>query len=119
MVNAPSNLFYTLDIGEKWPSGDFKEIAIIDISPEVLGQKAGMALCEGDEVGLGRWQSIGGKLRSGAVIELISYDASLPRGFILRVDVGSDMARALQDTLMALGVGAESVLWTASLGAHG
>jgi len=96
----------------RWPSGDYREVAVLDIKDQDLSRCFGPDIHSGDEPGLGPWRAVGGKLSSGAVIELIEYLARSGKGFELRVDSSFDMGDTLRETLAAMNLGPESVLWT-------
>lgn len=102
------------EIGARWPSGDFKEVALLDVSSDFLESATGKELQKGEEVGLGGWQAMGAKLGSGSVIELISYQGHKPPCFILRVDVGCNVFQVVEETLHALNIGKESLIWVAA-----
>jgi hypothetical protein len=99
----------------RWPSGFYKSIAVIDVSRQQLEGWFGQSLVTGVETGLGEWEACGGALPSGLVIELIHYSRSPePRGYELRCDAQVDSSTVLSATLDALGVHESSVTWRRS-----
>jgi hypothetical protein len=102
----------------RWPSGNFKPIAVLDVSRETLEAWFGDKLLEGNDVGLGPWEGCMGLLPSGDPIELVYHpDAPSPRGYELRCDSLAESCAVLTQTLHTLGVDQSSVSWAAGLGA--
>src|SRR6478752_1609196 len=95
--------------GMRWPSGNYREVALLDVRGAYLSNHFGGDLVAGDEPGLGAWRAIGGKLKSGAVIELIEYLAQPEKGFALRADSSCDLQSVLDETLAFLGMKSNSV----------
>lgn len=100
--------------GMKWPGGGYVEVAVLDVRSQYLEELLGSALVEGVEAGLGRWRAIGARLKSGAIIELISYDHEVPERYTLRVGIGENWAEVLREALVGLGLDENSVLWRRS-----
>lgn len=101
--------------GLPWPSGGYVEVALLNVQGVDVSRSIGGELSVGDEPGLGSWQAIGARLKSGAVIELIEHIHQPTKGFALRVDRGFGLGATLDETLAALGIGKESVLWRSPL----
>lgn len=101
--------------GAPWPSGDFVEVAMIDISCEEVSSLVSADLIEGVEPGMGPWKAIGVRLDAGEVIELIRYVYDPDRAFVLRVDAGANLATAFEKVLNLLGRGKESLAWISPL----
>lgn len=65
----------------------------------------------GDEPGLGPWRSIGLRSASGAIAELITYEAEVGRGFTLRIDATSDPYGVFIEIVPERLPGMGGVLW--------
>lgn len=98
-----------------WPSGDYIELAVLEIDAATLSQRLGAPLLQGDEPGLGPWEAIGAKLRSGELIELISYAHEPQSGFTLRADARNPSFRVIVESLVGLGLKDEALLWVSPL----
>lgn len=107
--------FSFTEYGAPWPSGDFVEIAMIDISFEEVSSLIAADLMEGVEPGMGAWKAIGLRFDAGEVIELIRYVHDPDHAFILRVDSGENLAATFEKTLDFLGRGKESITWVSPL----
>ena len=98
--------------GARWSGRDYVSAALIPIAPEKLAELVGVPLVRGVESGLGSWEAIGLRLKSGTLVELIRYLAKPgPPGFEVRVDNNANIAVALQEVIAALGVPSQSVAW--------
>jgi len=91
--------------------GRYEEIALLSVDPLRIEEKLDCALVEGDEPGMGKWLATGGRLRSGATIELIRYENSPVQGFVLRVDSSSDAAASLAEVMDMLSLDAGALKW--------
>ena len=97
--------------GISWPAGDYCNLAMIAIAGEAIAQRVGSGLLVGDELGLGRWQAIGLRLRSGALVELIEYFEQPVKGFVVRAERGCDGPSVLDELLAAFGFDERDVIW--------
>jgi hypothetical protein len=100
-----------------WPSGDFSEIAMIDVSHEEVQSAVSTDLIEGVEPGLGAWKAIGIKLDGGEVIELIRYASDPDKAFTLRVDARENFLIVLGKVLKLLKKDKDSLVWVSPLAA--
>ena len=100
--------------GSRWASGDYVDVALINVTKEQIERCFGAPLISGEEEGLGPWIAIGGKLRSGVQIELVEHRFQPVKGFVLRVDSGCNPETALKKVLALLGIGVESIKWRKS-----
>ncbi|WP_146146957.1 hypothetical protein [Stenotrophomonas maltophilia] len=98
--------------GDASPGGGYVELAVIKVDDAFLTRRLGQSLLTGSEPGMGAWRSLGMRLPSGAVVELIAYDAEPDAGFTVRIDNQSDPRIALQEIISALGLGAEQIIWS-------
>lgn len=98
--------------GDAWPGGGYVELAVIKVDDAFLTRRLGQSLLTGNELGMGAWRSLGIRLPSGTVVEMIAYDAEPDSGFTLRIDNQSDPRIALQEIISALGLGAEQIIWS-------
>ncbi|WP_146267999.1 hypothetical protein [Stenotrophomonas maltophilia] len=98
--------------GDAWPGGGYVELAVIGVDDAFLMRRLGQSLLTGNELGMGAWRSLGIRLPSGTVVELIAYDAEPDSGFTVRIDNQSDPRVALQDIISVLGLGAEQIIWS-------
>ena len=96
--------------GTPWPGGDGRVTAMLDIEAAELSRRLGFELASGDEPGLGPWQGLGVRLRSGTCIEFIEHRFAPVRGFVLHVDSAADPAAAVDETLASLGLGRDALL---------
>ena len=97
--------------GTRWPSGDFRDVAVLPISDSEVREVFG-ELTEGTEPGLGDWLAIGFKLPDQSLIELINYKASpLPTGYILRLDKRAHTEPSLSHVLSAFGLSKDALSW--------
>lgn len=114
MINSKNGIV-PLKYGMKWPGGSYNEIARLAVTEDHLSDYFGSELIKGDEPGLGPWRAIGLQLDSGAVVELISYDADREVGFTLRVDILSDPRIALNEVVMNILTSPQDVTWVSPL----
>ncbi|MEG0191802.1 MAG: hypothetical protein RR831_06710 [Stenotrophomonas sp.] len=98
--------------GDSWPGGGYIELAVMRVDDVFLTRRLGQSLLRGSEPGMGAWRSMGIRLPSGAVAELIAHDAEPDAGFTVRIDSQSDPRIALQEILHGLGLGAEQIIWS-------
>lgn len=110
-MNKRKNPVALLPMGARWPSGTYKNIALLDVSSNDVARCFDAQLVAGHEDGLGAWKAIGGELKSGAQIELIEYSESPIKGFELRVDSAWNSSDVLSEALELLEAGMASVLW--------
>lgn len=103
----------------RWPSGDYIELAILQLDESLLTTYFGGKLLEGDGVGLGPWRSIGAQLKSGSVIELISFLHQQAGQFTLRLDSASKREEVIDEVIDSLGLDRSAVLWVAPSGGGG
>lgn len=104
-----------LPSGTRWPGGDGRDAALLDIEATELSRRLGCALDHGDESGLGPWQGIGLRLPSGIHVGLIGHRFAPKRGFVLQVDSAADLAAAIEETLTLLGLERGALLWRSPL----
>jgi hypothetical protein len=107
--------FSVTEYGATWPSGDFVEAAMIDISCEEVSTLISGDLIEGIEPGMGPWKAIGLQLDAGEVIELIRYVHDPDHSFVLRIDAGENLAATFEKVLSLLGRSKESLIWVSPL----
>jgi hypothetical protein len=112
---SPSANFCITEYGSPWPSGNFEEIAMIDVSYEDVRKFFSSDLIEGFEEGMGPWKAVGIRLDEGEVVELIRYAYDSDQAFTLRVDANANFANALRKILVLLGKSAESLKWVSPL----
>lgn len=99
----------------RWPSGSYKSVAVIDLSREQLEHVFGRKLITGTEPGLGEWLACGGVLPSGQMVEFVHYPhITAPAGFELRCDAAAESSAVISDTLVAFGVRESSIRWRRS-----
>lgn len=98
--------------GQAWPGGGYVELAVIKVDDGFLTRHFAQPLLTGNEPGMGAWRSLGVRLPSGAVAELIAYDAEPDGGFTVRIDNQSDPHVALREIISGLGLGAEQIVWS-------
>jgi hypothetical protein len=101
--------------GTRWPSGDGRDAALLDIDAAELSHRLGFALDSGEEDGLGPWHGTGLRLSSGIHVGLIEHRFAPKRGFLLQVDLGADPSTAVDETLAALGLSRDTLLWLSPL----
>jgi hypothetical protein len=110
-MTSDAKVLELLPMGLRWPSGDYIVVALLNLHEADISRSIGGELTCGEEPGLGPWQGIGVKLGSGAVVELITHSHQPTSGFELRVDRGCSLAAVFDETLAALGIGQEPVVW--------
>lgn len=98
--------------GDAWRGGGCFELAVIRVDDAFLMRRLGQSLLTGSEPGMGAWRSLGMRLPSGTVAELIAYDAEPDAGFTVRIDNQSDPRIALQEVISALGLCADRIIWS-------
>ena len=107
-----SNAFTTVHSGARWPSGDYRNLAILPIDEEAVTTSFGSPLLRGNDEGLGSWAALGLRHNSGVLIELIRYNAVPgPNGFLVRIDRMHDASAALTDLLAALKLQSQDLPW--------
>lgn len=101
--------------GSRWPSGGYRNLAILPVDEATVATAFGSPLLHGDEEGLGSWAALGLHHASGALVELIRYNAAPdPSGFLVRVDSMQDASAALADLLSALGLQSNDLPWVSN-----
>ena len=101
--------------GDRWPSGDCKDIAAIVISESALARWAKEPLQQGREPGLGRWVGIGGRLPSGAPVELIRYlDGPTKKEYVVRTDSRCAGSMVVAELIDEIGIQDEAIVWRAT-----
>jgi hypothetical protein len=102
--------------GTSWPSGNYRSIAMLPITPERVAAVVEAPLVSGIEPGLGPWEAIGLRLKSGASVELIYYSmAPEPKGVEVRVDQNANFHASLQQVIALFGLPLESLDWVSPL----
>ena len=98
--------------GEVWPSGRSKVIALLDVDDAWVEGTVGVPLIADFEDGLGDWVGAGGKLESGAPVELVKYKLN-PSGplFELRTDHDADAQQSLADFVAATRLDPAKIRW--------
>jgi hypothetical protein len=110
------SLFTLSELGTQWPSGDFREIAILPIDEKAVADAFHAPLHRGDETGLGPWAALGMWHSSGILIELICYQyMPPPNGFIVRVDSSADFSEALESLLPVFNLQRDQLPWISEL----
>lgn len=104
-----------LNPGLDWPAGNYVELAVLNVDKAYLHHLFGTRLIEGHEPGMGRWCSIGVRLESGAVIELIAYDNQPGSGFTLRANASDNLQFVLQEAMSSLGLDQSVLAWSSPL----
>ncbi|MGN6151530.1 MAG: hypothetical protein ACTHOH_05900 [Lysobacteraceae bacterium] len=99
--------------GRRWPSGDYDEIAEIDLTDEAIERRLGRPLLHGVQDGLGPWRADGFRLSTGEVMELIFYTFCEGQCYGLRVDRGTPIDAAIAHFLEAFGLDETCVRWRA------
>lgn len=108
--------FEKVEQGIRWPSGDYRDVAVLPISDSEVQAVFG-ELTEGTEPGLGMWLAIGFKLPDQSLVELINYKASPPpAGYILRLDKHANTEPSLSHMLSVFGLSKDALLWLTSHG---
>jgi hypothetical protein len=98
--------------GACWSERGYVSAALIPIAPEKLAELVGAPLVRGVESGLGGWEAVGLRLRSGTLIELIRYVAKPdPQGFEVRIGNDTNIAVALREVIAFLGVPPQALAW--------
>ena len=99
--------------GEVWPSGQYKVIALLDVDDAWVEGTVGVPLVTDFEDGLGAWVGAGGKLPSGAPVELIKYKLA-PSGplFELRTDHDADAQQTLTDFVTVTRLDPTKIRWS-------
>ena len=106
--------FEVLAPGGLWPSGDYRDVAVLPIVDADVARVFGAEMNHGIEVGLGPWRAVGFRLSAGAVAELIYYPSSPgPSGYALRLDRDASVQPALSEVLFLFGLQRDSLLWIA------
>ncbi len=94
--------FSILPQGTPWPSGDYYDLAVINVTEAEVKKALGVDLLSGDEPGMGPWRAIAVSLKSGSIVEFISYDLSPTTGFTIRADVKDKPSIVLKECLTIL-----------------
>lgn len=104
-------LWQPVSPGERWPSGDYLDVATLPVSEPELAKLLGMQPLRGVEEGLGAWIAFGGRL-DGVAIALVRHESRPgPAGFILSVDSAAAPEPVLTALLDALGMSASALTW--------
>jgi hypothetical protein len=111
MLRQPPLRFGT--VGDVWPSGQFKVAAELDVEDRWVSELVGLPLMSDFEDGLGPWVGTGGRLPSGAMVELVRYTLAClgPRPFQLRCDFGGDARRILAEFMEVTKLDGTAVTW--------
>jgi hypothetical protein len=96
--------------GTTWPSGHSEAIATLKVDDAWVAAVTGAPLIAGDEDGLGRWVGSGGKLPSGACVELLRYELGGPH-FILNTDAGANIRDTFDEFMTVTGLPMNAVNW--------
>jgi transposase len=97
--------------GRRWPSGDYDEIAEVDLTDEAIETRLGRPLLRGVQEGMGPWRAEGFRLSTGEVMELIFYAFYEGQCYILRVDRGTPIDAAIRHFLEAFDLDETAVRW--------
>lgn len=97
--------------GRRWPSGNYDEIAEIDLTDEAIVGRLGRPLLRGVQDGMGPWRAEGFQLSTGEVMELIFYEFYEGQCYILRVDRGTPIDAAIAHFLEAFDLDETAVRW--------
>ena len=98
--------------GEVWPSGRSKVVALLEVEDAWVAETFGAPLLSDFEDGLGPWVGSGGRLRSGAMVELVRYEHGYDgRVFELRVDHEADAGATLSEFISAASLEADAIKW--------
>jgi hypothetical protein len=97
--------------GKSWPSGYCEVAALIAVEDAWVAQVFGHPLISGVEDGVGEWVGSGGKLRSGAMVELVRYEFEKHQQFQLRFDGKANIQATLAEFMEATGLPADSICW--------
>lgn len=95
----------------RWPSGDYDEIAEIDLTDEAIETRLGRPLLRGVQEGMGPWRAEGFRLSTGEVMELIFYEFYEGQCYLLRVDCGTPIDTAIRHFLEAFDLDEACVHW--------
>ncbi len=100
---------------KNWPSGNYRDIAAIDVSDQEIVNLAKQQLSEGIEIGLGSWVAVGGELLSGQPVEIICYKESpTPNHYIIRIDSSANVKVIASQIFAELNVDPSSIKWQCS-----
>jgi len=103
-----------VDPGTSWPSGDYRDVALLPLDDLVVSKVFG-DLLEGTEPGLGDWLAVGFQLYDGHYVELVRYKASPPPlGYIVRFDSSASVEPALSSVLSLAGLTRSALPWVAA-----
>jgi hypothetical protein len=109
-------LFTLSKLGTRWPSGDFRDIAILPIDENAVSDKFRAPLHRGVESGLGPWAALGIQHSGGALVELICYQyIPPPSGFIVRIDSAEKFSEILDAVLGTFNLQREQLPWISEL----
>lgn len=99
----------------RWPSGDYRPVALLAVTPEVLEARLGVTFEHGRD-DLDEYRELGLELSSGRRVLLNWYErAPEPRGLDLWTDAADDPVAARDETLKALGLSTSTLLWVPEL----
>src|SRR5947199_158019 len=96
-------LLSPIPMSTRWPSGEPIDIALFSHSIEDLAARTSSSIAQGFEDGLGEWKAFGGRLPSGALIELVFYLATR-YAVIMRVDKNANYRDVLDEALAVFGL---------------
>ena len=96
---------------EKWPSGRPKVIALLEVKDAWVVEAFGAPLLADFEDGLGPWVGSGGKLGSGAMVELVRYECGNPGLFELRVDFDAEARQTLSEFMTTTSLEMHAIKW--------
>lgn len=96
--------------GTRWPSGWGESIATLKVDDAWVASQTSAPLLSGDSDGLGTWVGIGGKLPSGACVEIIRYQYGQP-DFVLNTDSSANLRDTLEEFLRVTGLQMDAVQW--------
>src|SRR5687768_15687244 len=95
-----------------WPSGRSTVVALLEVEDAWVAQTFGAPLLSGFEDGLGPWVGSGGRMRSGAMVELVRYEhGNEGRVFELRVDHEADPRATLSEFMSAASLETNAIKW--------
>jgi hypothetical protein len=114
-VIGKQNEFTVSQVGERWPSGNYVEVAVLSVDDQHVSDCFSTSLLSGEEEGMGPWRAIGIRLNSGELIELIKYDYDESGGFILRTDGNANKSECLEKVIELLEVDEKNLTWISPL----
>jgi hypothetical protein len=95
---------------ERWPSGDSRALAVLNVEPSTVAELVGFDLQYGRDE-LGEFEGAGLRLASGRLIAFVRYKDVSMAGTTIFADAQDDGPQALEEVLRLCSLDEAAILW--------